>query len=79
MDNGGGAAAAMLIENCLLAVCGVADESFACTVKVKEPEALGVPLIAPEELLSVRLPGRAPAVMLQLYGAVPPEAATLEL
>jgi hypothetical protein len=78
MVNGGGAAA-IAIESCLLADCGVAAESFACAVKVKVPEALGVPLMAPEELLSVSPPGRAPAVTLQLYGAVPPEAASVVL
>jgi hypothetical protein len=63
--NGGGAAA-IAIESCLLADCGVAAESFACTVKENVPELLGFPLIAPVELFSDNPPGRAPAVTLQL-------------
>ncbi len=69
----------MLIESCLLAVCGVEEESVAWTVNVKVPEALGIPLIAPVELFGANPPGREPAVMLQLYGAVPPEAASVAL
>ena len=79
MDNGGGAAAAMLIESCLLAACGAEEESVVCTVKVKVPEADGVPVIAPVELFSDNPPGREPAVKLQLYGVVPPDAASVAL
>src|SRR6266852_447734 len=74
-----GPAAPIVIESCLLAVCGVAAESFACTVKVKEPEAIGVPLMVPVELFSDNPPGREPTVRLQVYGVVPPEAARMVL
>ena len=73
------AAAAMLIESCLLTVCGGEEESVACTVKVKVPEALGVPLIAPVEEFRLSPVGIAPTVMLQLYGVVPPDAASVAL
>jgi hypothetical protein len=75
----GGGAAAMAIESCFVPVCGVAEESLTCAVKVNVPETLGVPLIAPVELFSDNPPGRAPAVTLQLYGGVPPEAASAAL
>ena len=42
-------------------------------------EETGIPLIAPVELFGANPPGREPAVMLQLYGAVPPEAASVAL
>src|SRR5215472_16778638 len=49
-------------------------ESVTFTVKLKEPEAVGVPEIAPAED-SVRPAGKAPELVLQLYGAAPPLAA----
>jgi hypothetical protein len=45
-------------------------------VKLKEPDAVGVPEIVPAED-NVRPPGNAPALMLQLYGWVPPLAASV--
>jgi hypothetical protein len=38
---------------------------------VKEPAAVGVPVIAPVEVLSVRPDGRAPTTV-NVYGEVPP-------
>ena len=51
-------------------------ESVAFTVKLKEPEAVGVPEIVPAED-RVTPAGNAPARMLQLYGVVPPLAASV--
>jgi hypothetical protein len=51
-------------------------ESVTCAVKLKEPEAVGVPEIVPADD-SVSPPGNAPALMLQLYGWVPPLAASV--
>ena len=50
-------------------------ESVTFTVKLKEPDAVGVPETVPADD-SVRPPGNAPALMLQLYGVVPPLAAS---
>jgi hypothetical protein len=73
------AAAATLILNAAVAVWGVADESFACTENAEEPDAVGVPEIAPVELLSVKPAGSEPEATLQVYGVVPPVAATAAL
>jgi hypothetical protein len=70
-------AAATVRVNDLLAVCAVGFvESVTLAVKLKEPDAVGVPEIAPAED-SVRPPGSAPELMLQLYGVVPPLAASV--
>jgi hypothetical protein len=45
-------------------------------VKVNEPETVGVPVILPEEAPRVRPEGSDPEATLQLYGAVPPVAAS---
>ena len=49
--------------------------SVSLTVKLKSPVVSGTPLIAPVAPLSVRPGGRAPPIMDQLYGDVPPAAA----
>jgi hypothetical protein len=51
-------------------------ESVTFTVKLKEPEAVGVPEMVPAGE-SVRPAGKAPALMLQPYGVVPPVAASV--
>ena len=51
-------------------------ESVTFTVKLKEPDAVGVPEIVPADD-NVSPPGKAPALMLQLYGVVPPLAASV--
>ena len=43
----------------------------ACTVKLNEPAVVGVPLITPVVLLSVRPVGSVPLAMLQVIGVVP--------
>ena len=70
-------AAATVRVNDFVAVCAVGVvESVTLAVKLKEPEAVGVPEIVPAED-SVRPPGNAPALMLQPYGVVPPLAASV--
>lgn len=51
------------------------EESVTCTVIGKLPDAVGVPLSAPVNAVKVTPAGRVPDVIVQLYGAVPPEAA----
>src|SRR3972149_5178524 len=48
--------------------------SVTCTVKLLVPAAVGVPLIAPVELLRESPAGSVPTVILQLYGVLPPGA-----
>ena len=50
-------------------------ESLTFTVKEEVPAVVGVPLICPE-LLKVRPAGREPELSDQLYGVVPPLAAS---
>jgi hypothetical protein len=70
-------AAATVRESDFVAVCAVGVvESVTFAVKLNEPDAVGVPEIVPA-LDKVRPAGRAPELMLQLYGAVPPLAANV--
>ena len=55
-------------------VCGGVPESVAVTVKLDVPALVGVPEMA--EPLTVKPPGKVPAVTLQLMAPVPPEAAS---
>jgi hypothetical protein len=48
--------------------------SFTCAVNDAVPAAAGVPEIAPDDADSVRPTGKAPELMLQVYGVVPPVA-----
>ena len=60
-----------------MAVCAVGVvESVTFTVKLNEPDAVGVPEMVPPED-SVRPVGKAPELRLQLYGAVPPLATSV--
>jgi hypothetical protein len=58
------------------AVAGGELESTTLSVKLNVPAAVGVPEMVPPED-SVRPAGRAPELMLQLYGVVPPLAASV--
>ena len=61
-----------------VAVCAVGVvESVTFTVKLNDPDAVGVPEIVPLEAFNVSPPGSAPELMLQLYGVVPPLAASV--
>ena len=51
--------------------------SVTCTVKLEVPTAVGVPVIAPAPELNAKPAGRAPPVIDQLYGVVPPVAASV--
>ena len=66
------AAPLIVCEKAALAVWEA--ESCTCAVKLKLPEAEGVPETAPVEL-SVTPAGSVPAVKDQLYGGAPPVAA----
>ena len=60
-------AAATVMLNDFVAVCAVgAVESVTLTVKLNVPAVVGVPEIVPLAVASVRPPGNAPALMLQL-------------
>ena len=73
-----GVTAAVTVRvNAFVAVCAVGVvESVTLAVKLKEPEAVGVPEIVPAED-SARPAGSAPELMLQPYGVVPPLAASV--
>ena len=69
-------AAATVMLNDFVAVCAVgAVESVTLAVKLNDPAVVGVPEIVPLAAANVRPAGNAPALMLQLYGVVPPLAA----
>jgi hypothetical protein len=72
-----GTAAAMVNVNDWVAVWAVGVvESVTFVVKVKVPEAVGVPESMPPAE-SVKPAGSAPELMLQVYGVVPPDAASV--
>ena len=49
------------------------------TLKEKGPAVVGVPVIAPVVVSSVRPAGRAPEAIANVYGAVPPVTVIAEL
>ena len=71
---------ATVMLNAFVAVCAVGVvASVTFTVKLNVPEAVGVPEIAPLEAVKLNPPGNEPALMLQLYGVVPPLATNVAL
>lgn len=73
-------AAATVMLRLLVAVCAAGEvESVTFTVKLNVPDAVGVPEIVPVEAVKLRPVARVPELMLQLYGVVPPEAASVAL
>ena len=64
----------MVMLSCAFAVSPFA--SVTTTVKVLAPVAVGVPLIAPELAVKLSPAGNAPEEMDQVYGVVPPVAAS---
>ena len=58
-----------------VALCAGELESVTLTVNEEVPAVVGVPLICPEPL-SVKPAGREPEVSDQLYGVLPPLAAS---
>jgi hypothetical protein len=67
-------AAEMVILSGLVVVCTGLLASLTCTVKLKTPTAVGVPLITPLFTLSPRPVGRDPFAIDHKYGVVPPLA-----
>jgi hypothetical protein len=53
------------------------DESVAFTLKMRDPTAVGFPPIFPDAAFSVRPVGSDPAATDQVYGFVPPVAASV--
>ena len=74
--NAGELAAAMTKLKLMVAVFGEELESVTLTVKEEVPAAVGVPLITPLPL-SVKTAGNEPEATDQLYGVVPPLAASV--
>src|SRR6202453_1953180 len=71
--------ATTVIDNSCVAVIAGLPESVTCTVKAELPAAVGVPEITPVEAFSDSPAGSdpAPGTTDQLYGAVPPVAASV--
>ena len=67
-------AAATVMLNDFVAVCGVDEESLVWTVKEVVPDCVGVPLIWPVEAVRLSPVGKDPELIDHEYGAVPPEA-----
>jgi len=72
----GGTEAEVVMLRFAVMLCAGELESVRVTVNENVPTAVGVPLICPE-LLSVRPDGREPELIDQLYGVVPPLAASV--
>ena len=70
-----GAAVVVSDSTCVAVAAGV-WRSRACTVNVAVSTAVGVPEMTPA-LSNARPAGKAPAIMDQAYGAVPPVAASV--
>jgi hypothetical protein len=62
-----------MLKAAVAVALGVA-ESWTWTVKLDVPVAVGVPEMTPVVAFKVRPAGSAPAMMLQVYGGVPPMA-----
>jgi hypothetical protein len=68
-------AVVMAILRFAVALCAGVLESVTFTVNEEVPAVVGVPLICPE-LLSVKPAGKLPELTDQLYGVLPPLAAS---
>lgn len=66
----------MTIENAFEAVWGVVALSATVTVKLKVPDAVGVPLMVPP-LDNVSPPGKTPVGKVHVYGETPPDTASV--
>ncbi len=62
------------IERDAVADCAGEEESVTRTAKLALPAVVAMPVIAPVDAFKLRPVGRAPLVMLQLYGSFPPVA-----
>lgn len=52
--------------------------SITCTVKEELPDVVGVPEIVPVDAVRLNPAGSEPDVTLQVYGVVPPDAASVD-
>jgi hypothetical protein len=77
VSSSGETAAATLILKDDEAVCGVAPASWTWTVNEYVPDCEGVPLITPDTEFNVSPAGNVPALIVQLYGLIPPIATRL--
>jgi hypothetical protein len=68
-----------VMERTAVAVCGIGLESFACTVKLVVPGAVGVPEMTPAALIIKPLGNELPLASENEYDGVPPVATTLTL
>ena len=68
---------AIVMLKALVAVCTGLLASLTWTVKLEAPADAGVPVIAPLAPLSVRPAGKDPLAIDQVYGSVPPLAASV--
>ena len=71
---GGAAGALMVMLNVPVAVWPAASSTRSVNVKV--PAVVGVPEMRPGEACSASPGGNVPAVLVQVYGVVPPSAKT---
>ncbi len=68
-------AAAIVMLKAFVAVCAEGEvESVTLAVKLNEPDAVGVPEMLPVPPARVRPAGKAPELMFQVKGVVPPVA-----
>jgi hypothetical protein len=74
-----GSAGWTVMLSCALAVAGGVSESVTFTVKFAMPAPAGTPVIAPVLLFKLKPCGKLPLVRLQLYGVIPPVAASMVL
>src|SRR6266481_4517556 len=71
--------APMRMVSAWLVVAGVVEESVTCTVKLKLPEAVGVPEMIPVAGSSARPPGSEPLLIVAVCVPTPPKMLTCVL
>jgi hypothetical protein len=71
---GVGAAATVMLSDCVAVSAAGMFESVTIAVKLNVPAVVGVPEIVPLAAANVKPAGSVPVLTLQLYGAVPPLA-----
>src|SRR5437879_5062049 len=69
----------MRMVSAWLVVAGVVEESVTCTVKLKLPEAVGVPEMIPVAVSSARPPGSKPLLIVAVCAPTPPKMLTCVL
>jgi hypothetical protein len=73
---GGGGPGAIVIPqvSVTVSVAAMPEESIASAVKLKAPEAVAVPVMAPDAGFRLRPGGNEPPVIENVYGEIPPVA-----